>query len=384
MFWSRGEGEVAVGVAVGQVAAQVDLGRARVAERQVDRHRRQPGRALRADAGAPAPGRDVAQDLDTVGRAQHLDCGHRRVRPCARDLEGLLPHGTEAVGPEVGHDELHPALGGLVEAAMGHEHVDQRLDGGEHLGAGDERREQHGQRRRLAEAAARPHLVARHADLDRRDQAHVVDEGVVAAAGRPAEGDVDPARQHHVELGRAGHERVRDQAGVGEAVERLVQPDAGVLGGHHVADRVPARRPGRQPVPAERLEHLGHFAVADPVQLDLLAGGEVHPVLGVAGRHPGEAPHLRGRGHAAGDADADHEHLVLQLGAHAVGLQGEAVLGGEPAVALGGQPGQVDGEAGALGRGDVRSCHATDCGERDPVPWFPRGERSLTAGRGPP
>ena len=82
--------------------------------------------------------------------------------------------------------------------------------------------------------------------------------------------------------------------GVGQAVERLVEAEAGVLGAHHVAQRVAAGRSGGEAEPVEPGQHLGHVAVLDPVQLDVLPGGEVQPVGAVAAGQPGQAPRLVG------------------------------------------------------------------------------------------
>ena len=95
------------------------------------------------------------------------------------------------VGAEVGHDELHPALGRLVEVGRGSRTRRPEPRPRPARRARHERVQQHGRRRRLAEAAAGPHLVARYAVGDDRDQPGVVDEGVVAAAGRAAERHVE-------------------------------------------------------------------------------------------------------------------------------------------------------------------------------------------------
>ena len=52
-----------------------------VAERDVDRHRRQAGTALRPHAGAPAAGRRLGEDLGLVDAVDQLDRGDGRVRP---------------------------------------------------------------------------------------------------------------------------------------------------------------------------------------------------------------------------------------------------------------------------------------------------------------
>lgn len=280
------------------------------------------------------------------------------MRAAAGLVEGGLPEAAEAVGAEVLDEDLEAGLRRLLEAAVGHEHVDERLDRWEGVDAGDEGVEEHGEGGRLAEAASDPQLIAGHAVDDLRHESEVVDQGVLSAAGRAAEGDVEPARELAVQLGRASHDGVGDQPGVGQAVEGLVEADAGVLGAHDVAERVPARRPGRQADAGEVGQQERDVSGLDPVELHVLAGGEVQPVGGVAGGEAAEAPELLGGGDAAGDAHPGHEHAVLELRADAVGLERVAVLGGEPPVALGGEALEVDAQAGALGGGDVGEGHA--------------------------
>jgi hypothetical protein len=93
------------------------------------------------------------------------------------------------------------------------------------------------------------------------------------------------------------------------------------------------------------------------VELDVLTGGEVEPVVAVQTSEAGQAPGLLGEEDAPGHPVADHEDVVLLLGAHPVGLEGVTVLGGEPAVTLGGQARQVDLQSGPLGRRYVRCRH---------------------------
>ena len=157
--------------------------------------------------------------------------------------------------------------------------------------AGDEAGEQHGERRAPCRGCRRPRARSRGSPSTTTEtKPGVVHQGVVAAAGRAAEGDVDPAGQRDVQLGRPGDDGVGDQPGVGQAVERLVEADAGVLGAHDVAQRVAARRAGGEAGPVDGGEHAGDPAVVHPVQLDVLAGGEVQPVLGRGGRRGGPGP----------------------------------------------------------------------------------------------
>jgi len=81
---------------------------------------------------------------------------------------------------------------------------------------------------------------------------------------------------------------------------------------HMTAQGVTARRAGRQPDALQLGQRLAHRPVGEAGHAAGLGGGQ----------------------HAAGDADADHEDVVLSLRADPPGLEGVAVLGCQPAVAL--------------------------------------------------
>jgi hypothetical protein len=93
------------------------------------------------------------------------------------------------------------------------------------------------------------------------------------------------------------------------------------------------------------------------VELEVLAGREVEPVLAELGGQARRTARPGGRDHAAWHADADHEHVVLQLRADAPRLQGVALLRAQPVVAVRREAGDVDGQAGALRRREVGQGH---------------------------
>ena len=253
----------------------------------------QARRALRAHAGAPAAGRARGQDGHPVGLLQHArrraSGGWGRARASAN---AVVHAARKPSGPRRSSTNFMRPLAGSSRSPWATNTSTRASTAATRSSRGTNGCEQHGERRRLAQAAAGPQLVAGAPVDHHRDQPGVVEQGVVAAAGRAAEGHVEPGRQLHVQLGRAGDQGVGHQAGVGEAVEGLVEADAGVLGAHDVAHRVPAGRAGREPVAGQGVEHVRHLAVGHPVQLDVLAGGEVQPVLGVPGGHAGQAPGL--------------------------------------------------------------------------------------------
>ena len=250
---------------------------------------------------------------------------------------------------------------------MFHVHVHERLARSQHVGAAHELGERYRQRRRLPEAPTTRHHVARLAVDHHRHEGDVVDEGVLDAAWRAAERHVDAAREDAVELGRAGEDGVARRPGVGEAVERFVERDPRVLRAHHVAQRVAARGAGGETDPFELREQIPHRSVTDPVQLQVLPGGEVQPILAVPVPESGHGPRLGSGQHPAGHPDAHHEAVILLLRADAPGLQRIAVVGGEPAVTIRGHPVEINGEPGSLRGSDVGCGHdgdGTDVGFR--------------------
>ncbi len=140
------------------------------------------------------------------------------------------------------------------------------------------------------------------------------------------------------------------------AVERLLEPYAGVGTGHNPAHRVATGRPGSQANPCDGVQHRRDVAGLDVVQLNLLARGDVSPPLAVLVdqlRQPARGLRLDG---AAG-ATADHEDVGLCLRAHSVSLQSVAFLRSQPVVPLGAQTAEVDGQAGSLRSRDVGRAH---------------------------
>ena len=146
----------------------------------------------------PYPGRPPSrghdpQDLDLVDRLEHLHGRRRGMGALAGLGEGPLPCRHEGLHPEALDDELEPSLGRGVEVAMRHKDVDQRFGRGQHVGPGHEVGQLDAQLRCFAQTSRAPQLVAGLAVADHRDEASVVEAGIVAAARGAAEGQVDAA-----------------------------------------------------------------------------------------------------------------------------------------------------------------------------------------------
>ena len=274
-----------------------------------------PSGPVRQDLGEPQP----IGDLDRLGLERR-----RRSQP-GEPLASRGPEGASA--PCASMTNFMRPLLGVVQVAQVDEGLGERQGGRQDVAAGDEVGQRHAHERRRPQAAARPQPVAGLAVHDDRLEPAVVEPGVVGAGGAAAEGQVDPAGQDDVQLGGAATTAAGHGPGVGPAVEGLVEADAGVGAGHHVAVGVPARRPVGEAEGVAGGEHGGHGPGRHVVQLEALAGGDVDPALAVGVGERGHRPGLRRADPPAGHADADHEDAGLRLGADPVGLEGVAVLG---------------------------------------------------------
>ncbi len=171
-------------------------------------------------------------------------------------------------------------------------------------------------------------------------EADVVDLGVGAPEGAAGDGDLELAREV-VEVG-VGGEDVGDFYGEGGAVDELVGIEAGEGAAGDVADDVSAGALGGEADLGELVDDVDEGLEGEPVELDVLAGGDVGEVAGVLlGDLADDAELVRGE-EAVGQADAHHEELGgLALAADAAG--------GADAVALGVDAPPFEVEAGPLG-----------------------------------
>ena len=230
------------------------------------------------------------------------------------------------------HEEVLDAGAGAVLAELGllAEDADDGLDDGEGLVLRDEGGDADGEVGLGGEAAADAEGVADLFDtvdfaLD-GGEGDVVDLRVGAPLGAAGDGDLELARQV-VELGIRG-EVVRDLDGERAGVEQFVLVQAGERAAGDVADDVAAGSLGAEADGGEGVDDLDQGADGEPVQLDVLAGGDVGEVAGVLLGDVGDDARLGAGEQAVGQADAHHE--VLGGFAFAVGSAGDA-----DAVALG-------------------------------------------------
>ena len=168
----------------------------------------------------------------------------------------------------------------------------------------------------------------------------VVDLGIAAPKGAAGDGDLELAGEV-VELG-VGGEEVGDLDGEWAGVDELVVVEAGDGAAGDVAHDVSAGALRREADGGEGVGDLDEGGDGEPVQLNVLAGGDVGEVAGVLAGEIGDDAQLMGGEQAVGEADAHHEIL----GGFAFAAD---AAGGADAVALGVDAPPLEVEAGPLG-----------------------------------
>ena len=142
-------------------------------------------------------------------------------------------------------------------------------------------------------------------------QADVVDPHGRAVARRAGDRDLELARQER-ELGVQARP-LADGLGVDARVLDLVGRGAGVVVGGHAAEAVAAGLDGVHLDLGQFGQDVGHVLQPEPVELDVLARGDVAVALVVAPRNPRQGAHLPGREGAVGNGDPQHVGVELQI-----------------------------------------------------------------------
>ena len=273
---------------------------------------------------------DVGQRL--VGRRREiamdaLDLGLRQVQRAVLDLLPLLfDHRRELVAAGRLDQDLDARLVDVVAPAEQVVDPEDRLEIREQMLLGQELAAHHADDRRAPEAAADPDLEPDLARLVLHDaDADVVHADRGAVVRRAGDRDLELARQvgeFRVE-GRPLPHDLRPDARILD----LVGGDAGELVGGHVADAVAAGLDGVHLDVGQMLQDVRHVGQLRPVELDVLARGEVAEAAVVAPRDVGQLAHLLGRQHAIGHGDAQHVGVQLQIEAVLQAQRAELVLG---------------------------------------------------------
>ena len=150
-------------------------------------------------------------------------------------------------------------------------------------------------------------------------EAHVPEGAVDAVVHPVAEGDFQLAG--HLDVPADGQQIFGHRLGVGNHVEGLAGLDAAEGAGHHVPGVVAAAPLGVY-LTAHRLGHEGrHLIGRQVVELDGLAGGQLHPAHLLPLHHLGQELQPLHRQPSAGQTQAEHVFggVPLGVGAQAAG-----------------------------------------------------------------
>jgi hypothetical protein len=215
-------------------------------------------------------------------------------------------------GPERLHQDLDARLVDVVAAPVTVIEPQDRLDVGEHVPPRQELANHLADDRRAAHAAAHDHADA---DLALRVLHHVKADVVQERGGAIAFGtrerDLEFARQ----VGELRMERgpLPQDLGEGARVDDLVGRDAGEVIGGDVADAVAAGLDRVHLDFGEVGEDVGHVRQARPVELDVLARGEVAVAAIVLARDVRELAQL--------GADSSRREWPRAASAHGAGCR---------------------------------------------------------------
>ncbi len=132
-----------------------------------------------------------------------------------------------------------------------------------------------------------------------------------AVVGRAGDGDLELAWQE-AELGMERRPLANDLAPDARVLD-LVDRGAGEMIGRHVADDVAAGLHGMHVDFGERGQGVGGVLELDPVELQVLARGEMPVAAVVLAGDVGELAQLAGRQRAIGNGDPQHVGVELQV-----------------------------------------------------------------------
>ena len=346
------------GVSFGDISHRLHLAVGNVAGRLADILQRDGdggviGMAMRRDVlGEPfgeAPGIEPGQPhrfvaFRPVGQRRRLEIGVDRVDVGLRQLEVAvlerLPLGLDLPGEilraQFVDEDLDTRLPLVVAAAVQIVHAHDRGDVGEQIAARQEIPDLLGEKRRTALAAADPDgetelalcvLLEVQADivgLDRR-----------AVAFRAGQRDLELARQ--IGEFRMHRRPLPEDLGIGARIGHLVGGGACEMVGADVADAVAA---GLQRMHLDRGE-IGergrNLRQRRPMELHVLARGEMAVALAVLAADMRQHPELARRQRAIGNGDTQHIGVKLEIDAVHQPERPELLLGdlaGEPALDL--------------------------------------------------
>ena len=136
-------------------------------------------------------------------------------------------------------------------------------------------------------------------------ESNVVDLRVRAPRWTAGDGDFEFARQ--VIKIRISLEQLRDLCGKRRGVDQLVGGYSGQRAACHVADHIAAGSLGREPDGVQRIHNLRQRLDGEPVDLNVLAHGNIGEIARVFARQSTDGTKLRRGDDAIGNANAHHE-----------------------------------------------------------------------------
>ena len=227
-----------------------------------------------------------------------------------QDLDARL---VQVVAPAVAVVDAHDGLDEDEDLLPGQELADDAADD-----------------RRAAHAAADQHLEADLAGVVLQQlQADVVPADGGAVFARAGDGDLELARQEG-EL-RVQRAPLAQDLAVGPRVDHLVGRDAGQRVAGDVADAVAAGLDAVHVDVGQQVHHVGGARQRDPVELQVLARGEVAVVAVELARDARQLAQLAAAQLAVGHGHAQHRRMALHVPAVLQAQRPELVVGSSPA-----------------------------------------------------
>ena len=270
-------------------------------------------------------------------RADVLDHGIvQRQRAVAHLQPFVLDFLGEFLDAELVHQDLDARLVDVVAAAVLIVDAQDRLDVAQEIVAVHERLYRLADERRAAEPAADQHLEAGFACCvlvqAQADIVHLDRGAIVLGRGNR---EFELARQEGEFRMQRGV--LPQQFGPDAGILDLARRDAGPLVRSDVAGVVARGLHGVNADFGEIGQRIRQFGELDPVELDVLPGGEMAVAAIVAPRDMRQLPQLLRRQRAVGDRDAKHIGVQLQIDAVLQPQHLEFVLGefaGQPSLHL--------------------------------------------------
>ena len=186
---------------------------------------------------------------------------------------------AEPLRPPLGHEELQPGLVAQATVAVVAEDADDAVPDVEGVLRGDESPQPLAQTWRGGQGTGHPQVIAgTELGVVDADEGDVVDLVEDVEAGGAGDGRLELAGQ----IGQLGVAQVGVLDGTGQRgrIDDLVLGDAGHRRDQEAPGRVPAALDRGQPHRLQALPHLGHALDLHPVELDVLAVGDVGGAAG--------------------------------------------------------------------------------------------------------